>query len=142
MGSILPVSMKCLILLAAAAAVVSYVLADADPSADAQYYGASLLPHHQYLGGLPYQLQPHFVTPKTDEAPATSVKLVSPDVSDVSSSPIIPAGYGLPYGYAGAGLHGYPGYGNLGHVGYGHGYGYGYAPQLGYGGLGYPYGTF
>merc|ERR1712183_1172687 len=127
MGScILAVNMKCLILLAA----VSYVLADAEPSADAQYYRAAAFPHLQYLGGLPYNHQPHFVASSEDETPANTVKLVAAGVPEVSS-PIIAAGYGyeLPHGYAG--LHGYPGYGNLG-------YGYGYAPHLGYGGLGYP----
>merc|ERR1712183_766376 len=134
MGScILAVNMKCLILLAA----VSYVLADAEPLADAQYHGPAGFPHHQYIGGLPYNHQPHFVASSEDETPANTVKLVSAGVPEVSSSPIISAGYGygLPHGYAG--LQGYPGYGNLGHLGYR----YGYAPHLGYGGLGYPYGT-
>merc|ERR1711936_502249 len=133
MGScILTVIMKCLILLAA---VVSYVLAHADPSPDAQYYRAAGFPHHQYLGGLPYNHQPHFVASSEDDTPANTVKLVAAGVPEVSSSPIIAAGYGYgrPHGYAG--LHGYPGYGNLGHLGYG------YTPHLGYGGLGYPYGT-
>merc|ERR1719466_491726 len=109
--------MKCQILLAA---VMSYVLADAEPSADAQYYGAAVFPHHQYLGGLPYNHQPHFVASSEDETPANTVKLVAAGVPEVSSSPIISAGYGfgLPHSYAG--LHGYPGYGNLG-------YRYGYA---------------
>merc|ERR1719153_1551654 len=126
--------MKCLILLAAA--VMSYVLADAQPSADAQYYKAAVFPHHRYIGGLPYNYQPHFIASSEDETPANTVKLVTAGVTEVSSSPIISAGYGygLPHGYAG--LQGYPGYGNLGHLGYG----YGYAPHLGYGGLGYPYG--
>merc|ERR1719430_2806815 len=125
--------MKCLTLLAV---VVSNVLADADPSPDAQYYGAAAYPHHQYLGGLPYNHQPHFVASSEDDSPANTVKLVAVGVPEVSSSPIISAGYGygLPHGYAG--LQGYPGYGNLGHLGYG----YGYAPHPGYGGLGYPYG--
>ena len=105
------------------------VLGDAEPSADPQYpYGAGLLGHqyghgllprhhgagllgHQYGYGGPYSSQPQAIPASVVEAPASA-----PAPYDGYG------GYGLPYGYAQAGIHGYPGYAPR----------TGYAPQTGF----------
>merc|ERR1740137_300095 len=128
--------MKCLILLT----IASFVLGDAEPSADPQYgygghgyggaplhgqhYGAGLLAH-QYGAGLPNNYPPTAAPASVEDAPASAVRLPAPFT-----------GYGqaLPYGYAGTHGQGYPGYAGLqGYPGFAHA---GYA-QAGYGPAGY-----
>merc|ERR1719483_1257893 len=143
--------MNCLILLT----IASFVLGDAEPSADPQYgygghgygglgygglgygglgYGGAALhgQHygagllaHQYGAGLPNNYPPTAAPASVEDAPASAVRL---------PAPFTRYGQALPYGYTGTHGQGYPGYAGLqGYPGFAHA---GYA-QAGYGPAGY-----